>query len=136
MFPKWKYFLWRILHRALPTSQNLRKRGRNEGEECLVCHEGEDTQSHIFRFCKVAQWVWKDRSLVIISTTPENVNMEDLLMNFLSYFFKQHGRNEGRLVQFTAILWSLWLHRNDITFRGVSGTPESILDVAQTHVHG
>lgn len=27
LFPRWKYFVWRIMHRALPTKKNLRKRG-------------------------------------------------------------------------------------------------------------
>lgn len=135
MLPRWKYFLWRLLQRALPTKDNLRKRGIQITTECVVCKNGLESQSHLFRDCYVAQLVWKSSPLGIISSNAANVRMEEWLMNFLSYFFDQDGREEGRLIQFTSILWSIWLHRNDILFRGVSGSPETILKAAQAHVH-
>lgn len=135
LLPKWKHFIWRVIHRAIPTKENLRKRGMEGEETCSMCHAEVETQNHIFRLCPVSQMVWKSSWLGIISYTQMDIGVEDWIMNFLNLFFNQDGEEDSRLLQFISILWSIWLHRNEIIFRNVSVSPERILHLAQSHVH-
>lgn len=46
---KWKTFVWRLMHKALATSSNLRIRRVLLKEECHTCGKEKETQSHLFK---------------------------------------------------------------------------------------
>lgn len=48
--PKLKLFLWRVLHNALPTGENLQRRGLLANTLCVRCGEIE-TANHLFFHC-------------------------------------------------------------------------------------
>ena len=52
--PKLKMFLWKILHGALPTGENLQKRNLLANTVCATCGEHETTM-HLFLHCRFAQ---------------------------------------------------------------------------------
>lgn len=56
--PKLKLFLWKILNEALPTGENLQKRGLLANTNCSLCGERE-TISHLFFQCRFAIDVWQ-----------------------------------------------------------------------------
>ncbi|XP_021835074.2 uncharacterized protein [Spinacia oleracea] len=134
IFPRWKHFCWKIIHRVLPTRINLRKRGIQVEGDCPMCNNGEETEVHIFRLCPIAQMAWRASNLGIISESQASVTMHDWIINFLNFFHNQDGREEDRVVQLISIAWGIWLHRNEIIFRGVSANPSRILEIAQSHV--
>ncbi|XP_056695574.1 uncharacterized protein [Spinacia oleracea] len=87
-----------------------------------------------FRSCELSQKIWRSSPLGIVSNSTGNVNIEHWVINFMSLFFQQDDGDAGRLVTFCSILWSLWLHRNEILFRGMSVNMEGILHGAQSPV--
>ncbi|XP_021857984.2 uncharacterized protein [Spinacia oleracea] len=135
LLPRWKHFIWKLIHRALPTKTNLCKRGIDIEVTCPFCKGQTETDLHIFRLCPTAQMVWRASPLGIVSESQAMVPMQTWLRNFLNLFFNQDGKDDSRAVQLTATLWAIWLHRNDIIFCGVSVNPNRILEVAQSHVH-
>ncbi|XP_056685577.1 uncharacterized protein [Spinacia oleracea] len=133
IFPKWKHFCWKIIHRILPTKINLQKRGVTTDVACPFCNQAPETEAHIFRLCPLARMVWRSSQLGINSDSQASVPIQEWLVNFLHYFYNQDGKNEERVVQLISTLWGIWLHRNEIIFRGMSANPERILELAQSH---
>lgn len=56
--PKQKLLIWKILHAAIPTGDNLQKRGISLDPRCLHCGEPE-TIDHLFLHCPLAIQVWE-----------------------------------------------------------------------------
>lgn len=134
MFPRWKHFCWRILHRVVPTRQNLGKTGVVLDQDCPICNLHPESQDHLFRKCHVTQRVWGCSSFGIASAMPDNISVDAWLINFLNLFFNQDGDDQGRVIEFMAIIWAIWLHRNEIIFRNMRVSVEVILNLAQAHV--
>lgn len=55
--PKLQLFLWKAIQGALPTGDNLRKRGLLQNTNCVHCGMIETTD-HIFLHCPFTQQVW------------------------------------------------------------------------------
>lgn len=51
--PKLQFFLWKSIQRALPTRDNLQKRGMLQNTSCIHCDLLETTE-HIFLHCAFA----------------------------------------------------------------------------------
>ncbi|KAF3600430.1 hypothetical protein F2Q69_00037627 [Brassica cretica] len=58
LLQKIQLFLWKVMHNAVPTSENLQKRGLLENTNCIRCGE-RDTTIHLFFHCYFAQRVWE-----------------------------------------------------------------------------
>ncbi|CAN1132820.1 hypothetical protein LINPERHAP2_LOCUS7265 [Linum perenne] len=53
--PKLRFFLWRLCHRILPSTEALRSREKDVPLECQVCHDGPESIEHIFYKCLVSK---------------------------------------------------------------------------------
>jgi hypothetical protein len=63
--PKHANLLWRILHKALPVKDNLRKRGINCYPLCARCNAKIEDQNHVFLECEWTKNVWFGSALTI-----------------------------------------------------------------------
>ncbi|XP_058726784.1 uncharacterized protein LOC131598175 [Vicia villosa] len=101
--PKIKVFAWRFFIDRLP--------------DCVMCGSFLESSSHLFFICQEAKTIWK--YLFSWLGIPEMLNEEDLLC----FNVIQDKVNCGKrrvLINFVwvATIWSLWLMRNEIIFRG------------------
>ena len=58
---KVKFFLWKIAHKVINTSENLQKRMSYitlSPNWCLLCKKENESQSHLFMQCTYAQNFW------------------------------------------------------------------------------
>lgn len=127
LLPKWKVFIWKIMHRALAMKNRLRKRGIDVDTDCCLCKRHEENETHLFRDCFVADLIWKTSPLGIITHNSQHLDVRDWIPNFLSYFWKEDVHDSPRARLFVAVLWAIWLHRNEVTFRKVGFNPSSIM---------
>ncbi|CAN1334461.1 Putative ribonuclease H protein At1g65750, partial [Linum perenne] len=51
--PKLQFFVWRLLHRIIPTLESLNERGMNLSLVCPVSHSADESIEHILFECPV-----------------------------------------------------------------------------------
>lgn len=70
---KIKNFGWRALHNGLAVFANLKYRGCECDNLCLLCGEDEESTFHRLVTCPDSQWIWKTSPLRIeVPTTMRN----------------------------------------------------------------
>lgn len=130
MFPKWKIFIWKVINNAIPTKQNLRRRHIDVSPACVFCGK-EESLAHLFRDCELSMRVWKSCSLGINGLAAVETHVGSWVKNFLLYFLNQDGNSGHRVVFFSSILWSIWLHRNECVFKGTKASAVTVLELAR-----
>jgi len=107
---KVKIFIW-LLHRGvILTKDNLAKRNWNGSKQCCFCMNDE-TIAHLFFGCLMARLLWR-----IIFITFGLTKLNNIVHLFGSWM---QGFMWGKKIMFTslcALLWSIWLSRNDVVF--------------------
>ncbi|CAN1226181.1 LINE-1 retrotransposable element ORF2 protein [Linum grandiflorum] len=105
--PKLRFFLWKVVHGILPTSDALQSRHLDIPSLCPVCHAANESISHLFVSCAVA----KQLSLIIDATefTSSPTNPIIMLRCFLQ-------TNSSKAIQLTFFWWRLWKSRNTVVF--------------------
>jgi hypothetical protein len=108
---KTKVFAWYLRRGVILTKDNLVKRNWHGSKSCVFCHQDE-TIRHLFFQCKFARSIW---SVIQIGSTlypPRSVaNIFGNWLNGVDPRFKILIR-----VGAIAVIWSLWLCRNDKVF--------------------
>jgi hypothetical protein len=108
---KTKIFAWYLRRGVILTKDNLAKRNWQGSKKCVFCHQDE-TIKHLFFQCQFARSIW---SIIQIGSTlypPRSVaNIFGNWLNGVEHRFKILIR-----VGALAIIWSLWLCRNDKVF--------------------
>jgi len=57
--PSRSFVFWRLAHDKLSTDENLRKRGCKIVSICCLCHQHEETSTHLFFRCPETQKFWQ-----------------------------------------------------------------------------
>lgn len=118
---------WRLLHRKLPTNENLRIRGCTLVSICVLCYASDETSSHLFLSCKFAVhlWHWLGSRL--------NCAIQVLFILFYLESTHVHCSSQVRDIFIGAIIHTfhiIWLARNDLCF----GSNMVSLDVAKAKI--
>ncbi|XP_056691898.1 uncharacterized protein [Spinacia oleracea] len=135
LLPKWKVFIWKIMHRAIAVKARLRKRGMDVDGVCCLCKSQEENEDHLFRDCPVANHVWKSSPLGIVVQNNQHVEVRNWIRNFLTYFWKEDGHDSTRSKVFIVVLWAIWLQRNEVTFRKAEVNPMRIMHSIRKHIN-
>ncbi|XP_058761560.1 uncharacterized protein LOC131634951 [Vicia villosa] len=120
--PNILHFGWRILLNRLATKDQLLKRGMlmEDGDSaCVFCHSEEENLHHLLGGCKVLSCLWRK---VFEWLGPfGNVGLEDF-EGFFDNFEKVKAISKRMIIAvvWLATVWSIWLRRNAIIFRGES----------------
>jgi hypothetical protein len=118
--PKIDLFLWTLGHDSIQTGENLQKKGWAGPFRCPLCHQAEETSTHLLLLCTFSKEVW---TMVagLQFTLPLPQDIPSLLLDWptLSPFQQQKQSMASRLWQALPrfILWGLWLERNSRIFR-------------------
>jgi hypothetical protein len=118
-------FVWLLLHDRVPTRMNLFKRKiiTDHVQTCCVfCGEETETAAHLFLYCKLISHVWVRvfAWLGLVFSLPHS------LISLLNFVVGSTGRKQvrkGLVMVCSAVLWTVWRHRNKIIFDngGVNG---------------
>ncbi|XP_010684227.1 uncharacterized protein LOC104898818 [Beta vulgaris subsp. vulgaris] len=135
IFPKWKHFLWKIFNNALPTTDNLtRRKIKGINVTCRLCNKKSESLEHLFRDCHIVQRIWSC-SLGIVASNGINLPIQEWIKNFFELVQKKKKKEEGMSMEidFVSTLWGIWIHRNEVTFKGMSTNPERIMSIIKEH---
>ena len=63
-----------------------------------------------------------------------HLRIQEWIKNFLN-LFKKRRKEDGLIteIEFIATLWAIWVHRNEVIFRGVLPNPDRIMMIRKEH---
>ena len=114
---KVKVFLW-LLHRGvILTKDNLAKRNWNGSKLCSCC-QNDETIAHLFFNCQMACLLWRIISITFGLSKPNSV------VHLFGTWLQGLKRRQKNIMfpGLCALLWAVWLSRNDIVFQKNSKT--------------
>ncbi|GKV33858.1 hypothetical protein SLEP1_g42308 [Rubroshorea leprosula] len=126
-------FNWQVLLNRIPTKLNLLKRGCAKGWEdskCVMCEAEEEDSDHLLLKCSLVKWLWK----ACAAWWGINVRLEN---NCWDTFKKLgEGNKDSRIREgwdciWNALVWSVWLARNQKIFQQSEQKKEKILELIQ-----
>lgn len=111
--PKLQLFLWKPIQGALPTGDNLRKRGMMQKTKCV--HYGMiETTEHILLHCYFAKKVWSLSPLSAEFSTEWFISFTEALVTSANWTCLPPCGITGDL--FSWVCWSIWTTRNRLMF--------------------
>ena len=114
---KTKIFAWYLRRGVILTKHNLAKRNWHGCKKCVFCHHDE-TIKHLFFQCRFAHSIWSTIQIGSTLYPPRSVaNIFGNWLNGVAARFKLLIR-----VGAIAVIWSLWLCRNDKVFNNKSSS--------------
>lgn len=134
--PKVEIFAWMALQDRVPTRSVLQSRNLildGNSALCPLCSMHLETPQHLFLHCKFSWNVW---SLILDWWHVRWVCPQSLEALFTWWFDNRFRNLENHLWEttFFAIIWSLWLARNDYVFNNASTGVGQVGEVIKTRV--
>ncbi|WJX94410.1 hypothetical protein P8452_75829 [Trifolium repens] len=124
-------FGWRLLLDRLPTRLALNHRGilHNPNElSCVFCAQNVEDSGHLFFSCQFSIGIWTAVSNWIGKALPTGADCCSHFCLFGNLFrLKKGGGRVSRLI-WLATTWSLWKHRNDVIFNGVTQDASNLVN--------
>ncbi|GKU92974.1 hypothetical protein SLEP1_g6623 [Rubroshorea leprosula] len=126
-------FNWQVLLDRIPTKLNLLKRGCAkwwEDSKCVMCEAEEEDSDHLFLKCRLVKWLWK----ACAAWWGINVRLDN---NCWDTFEKLgEGNKDSRIREgwdciWNAMVWSMWLARNQKIFQQSEQKKEKLLELIQ-----
>ncbi|CAN1162748.1 Uncharacterized mitochondrial protein AtMg00310 [Linum perenne] len=123
--PKLQFFLWRLLHRILPTLECLASRGMELNLICPVCHSAEETIEHMLFECPVSLAFYRMARL----TPPTFLNT-----HFAIYWRSIFQRQLNLAPVWVLAWWRVWKSRNHVVFNHAQFRIESMYGQFASHL--
>lgn len=119
---KVKIFMWYLRRGVVLTKDNLARRNWKESKKCSFYTHNE-TIKHLFFQCKFARSTWLVIQIVSNLYPPTSV------ANVYGHWLDGISNTFSTLIQVgaSALLWSLWLCRNDCIFNGKIYSPMQVI---------
>ena len=127
MSPKLMFFLWKVGNNALPTGENLQKRGLLINTTCARCGEVESI-SHILFLRRYAKDVWSIGPWTNCLEPSPQASFFEILQTALSLIPLPPYGFVGNT--FPWICWTLWTSRNLLVFENRTQSPLDTLNKA------
>ncbi|KAK2398440.1 putative mitochondrial protein [Trifolium repens] len=124
--PKVKDLMWRMCRNVVPTRKRLQDKGVQCPLTCVSCSESEEDLDHICFHCPFSVQVWQRIGFwnVIQQTRANTGSVADCIFSLLQHYDNDNSQ------RFSAILWSLWKHRNLKLWEDVNETDSQVIDRA------
>ncbi|XP_058782980.1 uncharacterized protein LOC131657621 [Vicia villosa] len=116
---KVKAFGWRCFKNKIPTRDSLLKKGillASLNLMCVFCDEVSESPSRSFMMCRHSGKVWKDMAEWIGMDYCNPMDFKESFWVWSSFCHQKKVKKGKEGVVWLAILWSLWLSRNEIIF--------------------
>ncbi|XP_058761794.1 uncharacterized protein LOC131635206 [Vicia villosa] len=115
---KVKAFGWRCFKYKIPTRNALLIRGiplSSSNLVCVLCDESNESVPHLLLDWRIAEAVWFNMSLWIGMNLVKANDIMESFWNWNYFCFKKVRKDKEGCI-WLAIVWTLWLNRNDIIF--------------------
>ncbi|XP_021774244.1 uncharacterized protein LOC110738176 [Chenopodium quinoa] len=125
---KWKLFIWKIFHNALPVADTLRTKGCPVDPVCSFCFQASETTEHLFLRCSFIRRLWHCGPLGIrlpCFNSSFHQWFSSLLLSVISI------KNWDGLDSILSFAWAIWIHHNHIRFRQATCSLPMIFQIAQ-----
>lgn len=99
-----------------------------ENDWCTNCLKDKEDSSHIFFGCTLAKDIWTETLNWWWIPHNGQVNNINYLWNTLAWF-KDREVKEAWKIFIVAVLWTMWLSRNEEVFRGTKRNAQRILSL-------
>lgn len=110
--PKFKVFIWRLVHKALPVANNLRKRGIDVKLCCQTCGFKNESICHTFLQCWWAKCLWEKLGVMHFWEKFSFESIDDWFWFCINHF----GTDTVALICIGAYM--IWRNRNLTTHTG------------------
>ena len=110
---KIKIFIWFLIKGVILTKDNLKKRKWKGDDRCCFC-DNKETIQHLFFNCHVAKFVWRVCQVAFNLEPPKDVI--DLFRLWDAQTDQHQHLRYLICMGSSAILWSIWLFRNEGIF--------------------
>lgn len=133
--PKVELFAWMAVQECVSTRSVLVRRGILNIEHglCPFCNVEEETPNHLLLLCNVARKVW-DEVMVwwnLVWVSPASI--KNLFLFWEGFKFKNLAKSCWQAT-FYAVLWTIWLCRNDTVFNNKAWEVDDIMDLVKTRM--
>ena len=116
---KIRVFLWLLLRRRLMTRALRQGWIPTSLAECAMCRASLEDCDHIFVTCPIARAVWASTKVC----RPPLSSLEAFWRSVADGPYRREA--EWQLI--FATLWMLWIHRNEVIFRGRNASADAVL---------
>ncbi|KAL0013187.1 hypothetical protein SO802_000256 [Lithocarpus litseifolius] len=103
---------------CIPVRSVLTGRGIEVPVSCLLCDEGPENVIHVLRGCCVAREFWDSFPPPLSAAVFYETNLVDWLRLNCGSTMRYVAANLNWGIVFSFRIWSLWLRRNGVMFRG------------------
>ena len=91
----------------------------NASAECVLCREGKDDYKHLFFLCPFAYTIWASQDIITVEAIYET--------NFWDSIQQGSHQMEEDGGQILAVIWAIWLHQNEVMFKGRLASIDSVV---------
>jgi hypothetical protein len=124
--PTTKVFAWLAAKNRCWTADRLQRRQMPHPAACPLCDQEPETINHLILGCVFARQVWAR----IIGNWGQMVWMPTQEAKLVDWWTEINPPKEARKEVWTVITlvaWTIWTHRNDIVFNGVTPSVDVVL---------
>ncbi|CAN1279426.1 Putative ribonuclease H protein At1g65750, partial [Linum perenne] len=123
--PKLKFFLWRMLHRIIPTNDCLIDRNMEVHPSCAVCHLADESLEHLLFECPISMAFYRMARL-----TP----LPFINTHFMIYW-RFNIQNQSNLAPVWILAWwRVWKGRNHVIFNHAQYSIDSLFRQFASHL--
>ena len=116
--PKVELMVWLVLMGKLNTKDMLARKGMitEDLNACTFCTEKIEDIHHLLVTCQVSWNIWKMLAEDFGQAIEPYTDLKVFYGNWLRRRFPNKTARKLWITSFFAIVWSLWMHRNEIVF--------------------
>lgn len=129
---KLQLFLWKAIKGALPTGDNLSKRGMRRNSNCIHCGQVETTE-HLFLHCNFAKQIWEQAPITSEFLPDNNTTFSAAVEGSANWITLPPCGITGNL--FSWICWNIWTARNHKIFESRRSPPLAAVTRALAGAH-
>ncbi|XVF88973.1 hypothetical protein PTKIN_Ptkin19aG0094400 [Pterospermum kingtungense] len=133
--PKVETFCWQLLHGKIAVKVNLANRNALFGSNvcCTFCGREPETVCHLFFHCTPSWCIWTLWCRIWGLQWSVGNNGWVIFQDWLQLLPKKRCNKLWRML-FGATIWSIWLKRNDMIFKGGSLDIHNIIDLIKFRI--
>ncbi|KAL4592626.1 hypothetical protein LXL04_005628 [Taraxacum kok-saghyz] len=125
---KIKCCIWRVMQDRIPMAVNLEKRGVSlQSALCPLCNNITESVDHIMIRCPIATeartWIFNWCNIPITNFSDVNE-----FVNYAADWGRNTKEKERIIAIMYALLWTIWVERNNAVFKGINAKSANIVD--------
>ena len=110
-------FAWTIARHRILTRVRYRRLVSTGTAICMLCRAHDEDCEHLFFKCPIAIRIWASQGLSDITSSSV----------FWATLPRQRRGHEAVRGKRFAVLWAIWLHRNEVMFEGKAVSSEGVI---------